>query len=305
MNNTMTNPRQPVLYVMLLSVALLSGCAGLETMPSVARAGDTVVLAAGWKREFSRDQLTVSVTDAAGVITTYPPGDAAVRAVINLYPDPLSYIVAGTRTGSTDGGGASYGQVIDYGYTAYDPDWWQTTVYLDLPATMAPGAASVDLTSTTGESYHVPVEIVPGQGSPARFKAEILRNGLTSQQLHSMERRPSYTVQFSGISTFPAAIEVNLTHDPDESQGGVGRPLVVNPRGEMKNITWSDDGTTMRVLLMNAGDGTWNDPNYTAYSLKYYKFYITGGITGLQVTGVRAFDLEGNELAGIVASIGQ
>lgn len=285
-----------------LAVVLLSGCAGVETLPSTARAGDTVVIAVGWKQHFERDGLTVEITDAAGNVFTYPPGDPAVRAVINLYPDPLSYTVSGTRTGSNDGYGSTYGSIINNVNTGNDPDWWQTTVYLDLPTGMQPGQATITINAAGGESHTVPVEIIPGQGSPADFAAENT-GALSATQLHSMERRPSYTVRFSGLAEVPAAIDLKLSHDPDESQGGTGKPLVVNPRGEMKNISWSDDGTTMRVLLFASGDGTWNDPYLSAYRLKYYKFYVTGGITGLQVQSVKAFDRNGNELSGITATV--
>lgn len=296
------------ILVSTLFVWTLPGCSGLESMPVSARAGDTVVLVAGWKQHFEREDLTITVTDASGMSTVYSPGDPAVRGVINLYPDPLSYMVVGTRVGLGDSNynyGSTYGSIVTANNTQNDPDWWQTSVYIDLPASLSPGTATVAIQATGGETYGpIPVEIMPGQGSPAAFTADGL-GPLSPTQMHALERAPFRTIRFSGSQTpFPAGIEVDLTHDPDQSAGGAGKPLAVNPRGEMKNLSWSDDGTTMKVLLTASGDGTWRDPyRETIYGLNYYKFYVTGGLTGVQVQNVRAFDTDGREIAGIVAAV--
>jgi len=219
--------------------------------------------------------------------------------VINLYPDPLSYLVVGTRTGSNLGNGATYGSTINYTFTGNDPDWWQTSIYLDLPADLPQGTSTVNLLSANGEAYGpIPVEIIPGQGSPSPFSAEIL-GSMTDIQLHSMEREPSYTVRFSGGAVLPAAIQLDLVHNPDTSAGGTGTTLVVNPRGEIKNLAWSDNGTSMRVILSPARGGT------TVSDWKGFKFYVTGGISGVQVqaNSVKAYDTNGNLITGVIAAV--
>lgn len=286
----------------LLTVQML-GCAGTIAIPSSARAGDTIVLGAGWKKRFNREGLTVTITGADSSVATYLPGDPAVRAVIDLYPDPLSYIVVGTRIGSNDRYGSTYGSLVNTNFTGNDPDWWQTSIYLDLPASLPVGAASVKFQSAGGESYGpIPVNIIPGQGSPSPFTAELLGD-MSPTQMQSMERMPSYTVRFSGGFKLAASIQVELLHSPDSTAGGVGRAFVVNPRGEMKNLAWTDNGTTMRVILLHSGDGTTKDPYITTYGLRYFKFYITGGISGLVVNSVKAYDINGNPIAGVTASI--
>jgi hypothetical protein len=125
---------------------------------------------------------------------------------------------------------------------------------------------------------------------------------MTPIQLQSMERAPKYTISFSGGSTLPAALQIDLTHSPASSAGGVGTPLVVNPRGEMKNISWTDDGTHLRVILLTSGDGTTKDPSLTNYAWKYFKFYVSGGITNLLVTNVKAYDSAGNPISGVMAT---
>ncbi|MGO9446995.1 MAG: hypothetical protein ACLPXB_19780, partial [Thiobacillaceae bacterium] len=254
---------------------------------------------------FDRSELTVTITGSDGLPIVYQPGNPAVRAIINIYPDPLSYVVVGTRTGLDAGykDGSSTGDVIN-NISKSDPDWWETSVLVDLPGSLPVGTANVMLQSASGASYGpIPVNIVAGQGSPSSFAAQTF-GALTPIQLQSMERAPKYTVTFSGGSTLPAALQIQLTHDPASSEGGVGTPFVVNPRGEMKNISWTDDGTNLRVIVLTSGDGTSKDPVFAAggYSWSYFKFYVAGGITNLVVTSVKAYDSSGNPIAGVTAS---
>ena len=297
--------RLACISVLWAAVALgTAGCAGTVPLNSAYRAGDTIALAAGWRQSFDRDRLTVTVTGSDGVSTVYQPGDPAIRAIVNLYPDPLSYLVVGTRTGlsANYNYGSLYGGLINSQITNYDPDWWQTSVFVDLPATLAVGTAHVTLNSSTGESYGpIPVQIVDGLGAPSTFTAQTL-GVLSPSHLQSMERAPKYTVNFSGGSTLPFALQVDLSHDPSSSAGGVGIPFVVNPRGEMKNISWTDDGTHLRVIVLTSGDGTSKDPALSAYQWKYFKFYVTGGITNLIVTSVKAYNAAGNPMSGVTAS---
>ncbi len=291
-------------FVLIMATLGVVGCGGTAPLNSAYRAGDTVALAAGWRQTFDRSKLTVTITGSDGVSTVYQPGDPAIRAIFNLYPDPLSYLVVGTRTGlnTNYNYGSTYGSMINANFTKYDPDWWQTSLFVDLPSTLPVGTAYVSLQSSTGEAYGpIPVEIVAGQGSPSTFSAQVNGN-MTPTQLQSMERAPKYTVSFSGGSTLPFAVQVDLTHSPSSSVGGVGIPFVVNPRGEMKNLSWTDDGTHLRVILLTSGDGTSKDPSLSSYQWKYFKFYVTGGIINLGVTSVKAYDSSGNPISGVTAS---
>ena len=297
--------RVQFLFMMFSLLGGLVGCAGTVPLPAVARAGDTIALGAGWKNKFERESLTVTIMGADSNVVTYAPGSPAVRAVINLYPDPLSYIIVGTRTGLNADYryGATYGSSINNNNTQKDPDWWQTSIYLDLPPSLPPGTAQVSFQSSNGGLYGpIPVQILPGVGSPNTFSAAV--NGpLTPVQMQSMERAPMSTVRFSGGSVLPASIQVDLAHAPDSSVGGTGKTFVVNPRGEMKNLTWTDNGTNLRVLLLGSGDGTSKDPYLTGYMWKYFKFYVTGGVTGVTVQNVKAYDINGNLMAGVTATV--
>lgn len=281
-------------FLFLLALGVLSGCAGTRTFHEAARAGDTVALAAGWKQDFKRSNLTVTITPSSGAPVVYGPNDPAVRAVVNLYPDPVSSLVVSIETAQDLTPYArTYGNFITDNYTGGDKDWWQAAVFIDLPTTLPTGTATISISNPAGETASSTVEIVSGTGTPNTFRAT--GGPLNNNQLASMERVGHYTISFTG-STIPFAIQLDLAHDPDVDHGGAGRAYVVNPRGDLKNTAWKDDGVNLRVILTPA-KGT------VLGNMKDFKYYVAGGITGLQVVSVKAFDINGNPVTGVTAGV--
>jgi len=282
------------LFGILVLSLLVLGCSGVQTYPGVARAGDTVSIAAGWKHGFSRDNITVTITDADANTIVYLPGDPAIRAVINMYPDPVSSILVSEETNQDLTPYAqTYSAVVNTNVTNDDKDWWETSVFLDLPSVLALGSASIDISSIAGESASALLEIIGGTGGAESFQTEF--GTLNINQLASMERVSHYVVSFNG-STIPYGIQVEFSHLPDSSNGGTGIAYVVNPRGDLKNVSWSDDGNNLKVLIV---------PSRTKYlsTMNDFKFYVAGGITGLIVTNVQAVDNTGNPITGVAASL--
>jgi hypothetical protein len=115
-------------------------------------------------------------------------------------------------------------------------------------------------------------------------------------------------VTFAG-SQVPAAIQLELSHDPDrDAVGGSGQAYVVPPRGDLKSFAWTDTGTTMRVLITPTWQKTPEDISRTSgdpETLKWFKFYVAGDITGLQIVSnsVQAFDSDGGPVTGITATL--
>jgi len=102
---------------------------------------------------------------------------------------------------------------------------------------------------------------------------------------------------FSG-STVPHSIQVDLTHDPDTASGGVGKVQVINTRGDIKSIAWTDDGANLWVLLTPT-------KGQASLRMKDFKFYVAGDVTGFQVlpSDVSTFDINGNAVSGVTASV--
>jgi len=110
-----------------------------------------------------------------------------------------------------------------------------------------------------------------------------------------MQRAGHYTVNISG-STVPYAVQLDLVHAPDVDHGGAGKAHVINPRGDIKNVSWRDDGSNLRVMLMPA-------KGVALGNMKDFKFYVAGGVTGLNIISVKAVDTNGNPVAGVTGSI--
>ena len=295
-------------YVLLplLLTWILSGCTGVQTFSQIARPGDTVALTIDWQPNLTRQDVTIRITDSSYNTMDILGTDPAVRAWINTYPDPISKTVVGRETAQSFGIQASaWGIGID-SETGGDKDWFDTFVLLDLPSSLNAGAATIDVL-TSGVSIlpqPVSVEILPSTGSSYTFNTAEW-GPLTSNQIHSMERANHYVVTFSG-SAVPAAIQVDFTHDPDRDNAGTGQAYVVHPRGDIKSIAWGDNGTALRVILTPSWHKTAEDAAATSLNvetLEWFKFYVAGGITGLQVAAVHAYDINGNDIEGLSATI--
>ena len=290
---------------LIITVMGLMGCAGYQTHNHLARSSDTVAVGGGWLQTLSRDSMRVVITDWAGAETTYNSGDPAIRAVINMYPDPISNIVVSRETGIDSAPFAqTYAQQVNVNYTSGDNDWWQTVVFIDLPAGMEIGDANIliesidPVTSLVVESVNSTVEIVPGAGAPNPFTAKYPWGtpfSLSSDHLQSLERSSHYQIDFTDGREIPAAVSVELIHNPDIDNGGVGRAFVVNPTGEIKNIHWADDGTTTKAMILPATSGGFS-------SIVDFKFYVSGGIEGLYVSSVQAYRQNGEEIFTVAAS---
>ena len=282
----MSNVVHYIVVAVLVPLAfVLAACSGTRTFHDYARAGDTVAVAAGWKHHYQRDNITVTITPSSGPPAVYPANDQRIRAVINLYPDPVSSIIVSRETDQDMTRYASSYANTTGAFTYGDKDWWQTVVFIDLPE-IPTGLATVEITNPQGEAAVSQLNIIEGAGQANTFSAETL-GGLTQDQLESLKRIEHHTVDFIGTS-IPYAIQVELTHDPDRDHGGYGRVDVVNPLGYIKNIAWSDDGAnTTRVIITPAREGSITD-------LLDFKFYVTGGIQNLMVSTVQAYDADGN-----------
>lgn len=282
--------------LLLILAVLMSGCAGINSYPTSLRAGETATLAAGWKHSFTRDSVTVTITPSGGAPIVIPAGDPAIRAVINWYPDPVSWLVVGTETGQSNNyySAGTYGNIINNNFTNGDRDWWQTMVFVDIPASVTPGTALVELSSSAGETYSANMQVLPGTGSPEGFEAEFAEQ-LSQQQLTTLGRADHFVVSLDG-ATLPYGVQVDLQHDPDAASGGAGKVHVINPRGDIKSLAWYDDGVNLRVFML---------PSRTSgmKNIKDFKFYVSGGITGLIPGAVEAYDVNGDPVAGVSATV--
>ena len=298
----------PLLLIAIVANMLLSGCTSFSTFPAYARAGDTVTIPLGDEPNMRRSNVTVNIKtfipgctgtiqNCTTIFTTLSPGNTAIRTLVNLYPDPISNLVVGGATNQDFAG-----QESNWGFdintlSGRDYDWAETMLFFDLPTNITDNIVYIDvLDGASSIVSNTQIDILPGQGSPDDFVSSL--GPLSADRLGSLERSTHYIVAFTG-ATVPHAIQVTMSHDPDliaDPQNGAGITYVAGGRSAVKSTTWSDDGTTLKVILIPAGE-------VTPSRIEPYKFYVAGGIINLQLVSVEAFDIDGNTVTGVNATI--
>lgn len=275
-----------------------ASCGGLKAFHEYARAGDTVAVPVGMQPDFSKDNVTVTITPSVGADIVLTATDPAVRAVLNFYPDPVSNMIVSrginedlTPFATTYASSLSY----DAGNGRYEKDYFQTTVFVDLPATLPVGLTQIQVSNGTGTTHALTLDVVPGTGTASTFDSDF--NGgllLTPNILDSLSRAPHTTVSFAPVApgTEPHAVELSFTHDPDKTAGGTGQAFVINPLGYLKTLSWADDGINMKIIMLQSKAGIIDD-------MLDYKFYISGNVTNLQLVSVQGYDINGNSIAGV------
>lgn len=290
-------------YGMLSLVLLLVGCAGEQAFTKSARPGETVMLAVGWKQKLTRNDLTVTITPEIGAPVTYVAGDSRIRSVIQAYPDPVSKLVVSDRAeisypqSGLSFDGSTYNVLPpDFGNlvrnsTNMENDWSNTMVFLDMPTELAPGIASISLSSGgAAVTQPITIEVLPvAAGSRNNFMMSNY-SGIGAM-MRSVERAPHYVVGFSEASgVVPHSVQIDFVR----TLATEGKPWVTHGRGDIQNILWFDNGTLLKVILTPT-NGT------TVSQLSDFKFYVTGAVTGLTVNSVKAYDVAGNLLSGFSA----
>lgn len=282
------------LGMVALAVAALSACTGVKTFTTAARPGETVALAIGRQHELKRANVTVTISPLTGSPVVYAPLDPRVRSILNLYPDPVSKAVVKQRTDNI----TSAGIFIESYVTDGDPDWWQTFMLLDLPAGIGPGAATISIADSLGAVIApATVEVLTGTSNKNsfdfnQFGYSFSAGGPEIRATEVFERAPQYVVDFAG-ETIPHAVQIEFSHGP-----GIGAAYVVNPRGDLKNVTWSDDGSNLKVIVTPT-------TGVTTTQIKDFKFYVAGGLTSLTQTNLKAYDQAGVPVNGVAATITQ
>lgn len=284
------------LALIVISIFLVIGCSGTQTFPNFARAGDTVAIPAGWKH-FTHDNITVTITPAVGAPVVYPPGSSAIRSIVNFYADPLSsMIVSDEKNTDITPGAQTYSGQIRLFFTGGTKDFWQTVVFIDLPQPdfLTTGLATVDIVSTQGESVSTVLNVMDGLGSPEQFIPEKLNGPLNEDQLRALERVDHYEISFSG-DVVPYAIQMDMSYTTLDG-------YIVNPRGDLKNLSWRDTGSGYRVIMTS--------PNDAVENIKDFNYYVaiafgTDSGTSLSVVpgSLQAFDQDGVPVDGVDATI--
>jgi hypothetical protein len=253
---------------------------------TTARPGATIPLAVGWKARLARQDVSVTITPSTGGPVVHGPDAPLVRAVVNLYPDPVSRMMVEPRA-TRDGAGAMRAPDQD---VSTGNDWWITVVYVTLPDALPAGTATIEIAGRDGVAISEPfvVEVVGDTASAPPTDRDL--SGDPATDLALLERAAHSVVTFAG-RTVPHSIQLDLHH-----RTGAAAAWVVNPHPDTKNLVWSDNGSTLRVLLTPVH-------GQTLSSLEDFTFYVAGGLPDLTVDSVRAYDVDGAVMPDVTVSL--
>jgi len=293
----MQTSRNYLILLFAILIVNITGCAGVESFGVIARGGDTVSLATGYTSSLSREKITVTITDKAGTVTTYLPNDPAVRALVNVFPDPLSYLMVGGTSGKPiRGNEVTWTTFID-NLVTNKGEFLQSLLFLNLPSSMATGNATISimpdgaaepLPDITVKIVSETGDITSNTGAPASFDNynDVI---IDSAALRSLERSGYKSIDFSTTSTIPHAIQIDITHGNLVGEYYDFASHVVNPRGDLLNIAYKDDGANFRAILTPVKSSG-------IERIEDFKFYISGGVEKLSpsITSVSGYDVNGN-----------
>ncbi len=168
------------------AIAILTGCAALNPLPTAARNGDTVAFAVG-----SPDKMTTTNTTAVYYPNSGGSVPLTIKSILRLYPDQTSPSVANA--------GNPYWQITRT--SGHQP--WVSLIVIDLPTSGLPlGTGHVQFTTTADyptiadsvNNVPVALEILSGTGSPHPLEYNIGLGATQNGLLRTIEASHNVTV---------------------------------------------------------------------------------------------------------------
>ena len=237
---------------LLLLLAGQPACTGVNTFPTIARAGDTVSVMVGGSEKARKDTMDVSLRDANSQ-TWDLKALGLVRSVFNLRTDGRAY-------------GAHYSPYLDsYISWSYGHEPVQTVLVADLPTNVTPGPATLTITpyvtdnsSGVAEPFAVNLEIIAGVGESDQFSRRS-GSGSAPVDFARLEPAPHAKIGFgSGAEVIGAASLVVDFNEAVLNPGDINvycpestvRGSFINPGAFGKTqrmVYWRQDGQKLHV----------------------------------------------------------
>lgn len=307
--------RKKLLFLLIISTLLVSGCTAFNTYPRSARAGDSITLAVG-----SPDGMTSSNTTVTFISEAAPfnPIDLTpnLRAVFKLYADKASSVYDNFFIKDI---------VLRSGHAP-----WVTMVMIDLPSSLPEGLARIELDtpasypasgshinelSTTTQRIvddgligpPIALEILPGTGAPADFPVEIAHGGFFIGDLTLLEPQPHAQISppfdESNPSGWPkyGAVELTLILDTDTPLSDTLYRLVPDDMSIATNSQYSLvstlDGDELTVIFLSPkGALQYFEPRFSV--VLDSNVHFSAALEPVTLSSVRYYDLDGNLIAG-------
>ena len=304
---------RPLFFATLVVGALyMSGCTGIQTLPHVARGGDTITLAAGSAEGMQQGNLTVTYipddTNASNVDLT-----PHIRALFNVQPDPTSQVALETQ--------GNPGTIYEAGHRP-----WMNVVAIDLPSSMPVGTGRVSVQCVPQGSCTYPflhphvnntsiaLEIIAGQGGANPLRYQALFGNTANADLTQLAPLPQVVVLPDVASSDSAArygaativVKAPVTTNtggavPDDDLFVIAEDISANTRSQSQ-LNWTRNGDDFTVMLISPIGMTWQEarfsivlrPPQTGSTIQAHVYSATPTLQSQTF-----YDLEGNVVAAI------
>jgi hypothetical protein len=280
----------------LFLLAGLPACTGVNTLPTIARAGDTVSVMVGGSERARKETIDVTLTDANNQAWNLK-SLGLVRSVFNLRTDGRAY-------------GLHYSPFLESDISwivGHEPV--QTVLVTNLPAGAAPGAATLTVSlNATGNSsgiadpFTVNLEIIPGTGSSDMFSRVDPISGPQPVSFARLEPAPHAKISFANVPNvgavslkigFNSAVvngnDINV-YTPESTVRSSSSPGAFGKNQRM--VYWRQDGQNLYIDVV-APQGI---------SGKYLQLYVVhpkglSGSPGLSLTSAIAYGVDGSVIS--------
>jgi len=284
---------------LFILLPFIHGCAGVNTFPTVARAGDTISVMIGGTERARKATTSVILTDSNGVDWDLQEL-GLVRSVFNLRADARSK-------------GMNYTSYL----SAYFP--WskgheplQTILVADIPIEVAFGYASLSVNHYRGDDssglflpYTMSIEILPGLGNQDKFNRKDSLYGQLPVSFTSLEPAPHAKISF-GINDGIVLGASSLVIDFDENVVNPGDINVYVPESTVRgNFSSSGDfGKTQRMVYWRQDGQQLFIDVVAPQGIKqdFLKLYLIhpSGLSGspnfIITSGSKVYDVNGEEI---------
>jgi len=248
------------------------------------------------KPNFNKDNISITITPSSGLPIVLSSDDPAIRGIINLYPDPISSMKISPQLNQDITPSArAYADTTRFTANGNN-DWYQTSVFMDLPISLPVGLTQIEITNGLGSSHSATLDIIEGIGQPNTFSTDSSAVDLDKAMFDSLARISHKTFNLQS-EILPSAVELLFEYPADMPERIRDKIFVVNPLGERKNLHWSNVGVNLKILITESKGGVIDNIND-------YKFYITGTASNyLTFVSLQGFDIDGYPISGITHTL--
>ncbi len=296
MNSEIAKTYKAFLAGIFILLAGLPACTGVNTFPTIARAGDTVSVMVGGTEKARKATMDVTLTDASSQ-TWDLKTLGLVRSVFNLRTDGRAY-------------GAHYSPYLDsYISWYYGHEPVQTVLVADLPTNAVPGPAILTVTphvtdnsSGVAEPFTVNLEIIAGVGESDQFSRRS-GSGSAPVDFAKLEPAPHAKIDFGSGTTigavsltigFNSAVlngnDINVYVPESTVRGSFSSTGAFGATQRM--VYWRQDGQKLYVDVV-APQGI---------ETRYLKLYIVhpknlSGSPNFNIISTATYDVSGNAMS--------